>query len=182
MSHTGYALASLLAISILWVALFWLYRDYCVDLFRQRMFALRDELFNEAISLGIPCDHRSYGILRITMNGFIRFAHLFNLAHFLIVLVKFEAPENTLKPYSEMFEESMSGLTYTQESALRKIDVKMNELVIRHILLSSPLSVMTVVIPIALWIVLRKFLGAVLRFTKQPLEQMNNMAFVAGAD
>ncbi len=182
MSHYGFALTSLIAIAILWVTLFWLYRDYCVDLFRQRMFALRDELFDEALRHNIPFDHGSYGVLRVAMNGFIRFAHQFNLAHFIIVVARHEVYARNEKGYSRKLEESMLGLTAAQKGALNKIKLKMSELLLRHILLSSPISVMTIIVPIVIWLVLRAFFGVVLKALKNPLEEMTDMALVAGAD
>jgi len=59
----------------LWVLFFWLYRDYRVDLFRQRLFALRDELFDLGRTSQIAFHHQAYGLLRTTINGYIRFAH-----------------------------------------------------------------------------------------------------------
>jgi hypothetical protein len=46
-----------------------------VDLFRQQMFALRDELFDFAMNENIDFDDPAYLHLRDLMNGFIRYAH-----------------------------------------------------------------------------------------------------------
>ncbi|MBZ5694347.1 MAG: hypothetical protein LAN36_03195 [Acidobacteriia bacterium] len=46
-----------------------------VDLFRQQMFALRDELFDFAMEGSIKFDDPAYSRLRDLMNGFIRYAH-----------------------------------------------------------------------------------------------------------
>ncbi len=67
-----FSVASLAGLVVLY---FWLYRDYRIDLFRQRLFALRDELFDLARSGAISFDDRAYGLLRSTLNGFIRFGH-----------------------------------------------------------------------------------------------------------
>src|SRR5688572_19860233 len=63
----------------LWLLWTWLYRDYRIDLFRDRMFALRQDLFDLAAQGVIPFDHPAYGALRRTMNGFIRLADQVNL-------------------------------------------------------------------------------------------------------
>ena len=58
------ALSTTLSLIALWALFHWLYRDYRVDLFRQRMFALRDQLFDIAASGRIAFDDPAYGKLR----------------------------------------------------------------------------------------------------------------------
>ena len=77
--HIVTALASVVSLAGIWLILFWLYRDYCVDRFRQELFALRDDLFDEAESGLVAFEHPAYGMLRSTMNGFIRFGHRLGL-------------------------------------------------------------------------------------------------------
>ena len=72
------ALTSCLSLAGLWVLLFKLYPDYCVDRFRQDMFDLRADLFDDG---QIARGHPAYRLLRQTMNGFIRFGHRVNLLH-----------------------------------------------------------------------------------------------------
>src|SRR6266513_245936 len=66
-------LASVVSVLLLAVLYFWLYRDYRMDLFRHRLFRLRDELFDVARDGALSFDHPAYGLLRMTLNGFIRF-------------------------------------------------------------------------------------------------------------
>ena len=73
------ALSTTLSLLALWALFHWLYRDYRVDLFRQRMFTLRDQLFDIAASGRIAFDDPAYGKLRSMINGYIRFAHRINL-------------------------------------------------------------------------------------------------------
>src|SRR5438552_13935668 len=70
----------------LWILFFWLYRDYRVDLFRQRMFELRDELFELGRVDEIAFHHQAYGLLRTTINGYIRFAHRISFLSVVLVL------------------------------------------------------------------------------------------------
>ncbi|HVB99173.1 MAG TPA: hypothetical protein VNJ12_07580 [Candidatus Dormibacteraeota bacterium] len=46
-----------------------------VDMFRQQLFALRDEAFDLAADGKIAFDHEAYVLLRQLINGFIRYAH-----------------------------------------------------------------------------------------------------------
>lgn len=54
---------------------FWLYRDYRRDLLRTRLFELRAALFDGAREGRIEFDHPAYGLLRSTLNGFLRSGH-----------------------------------------------------------------------------------------------------------
>jgi len=73
------ALTTSLSLIALWALFHWLYRDYRVDLFRQRMFALRGQLFDMAASGRITFDNPAYGKVRGMLNGYIRFAHRVSL-------------------------------------------------------------------------------------------------------
>jgi len=60
---------------VLWVLIVYFLRDLAVDYYRQNMFALRDSLFDAAAEGLIAFDHPAYGLLRSTMNGFLRYGH-----------------------------------------------------------------------------------------------------------
>jgi hypothetical protein len=66
---------ALLSLMILTVLLFGLWPAQRIDIFRQQMFAIRDELFDFAASGKIVFDDPAYQLLRHLMNGFIRYAH-----------------------------------------------------------------------------------------------------------
>jgi hypothetical protein len=66
---------SALSLIALAVVMFAWWPEQRVDLFRQQMFALRDELFDFAMAGKIEFDDPAYTLLRHLMNGFIRYAH-----------------------------------------------------------------------------------------------------------
>jgi hypothetical protein len=66
---------SLLTLIVLALVIFWLWPEQRTDLFRQQMFALRDELFDFAADGKVVFDEPAYILLRQLMNGFIRYAH-----------------------------------------------------------------------------------------------------------
>jgi hypothetical protein len=57
------------------VLLFKILPEVRLDSFRQKMFGIRDELFDYAADGNISFDHPAYVSLRRQMNGFIRYAH-----------------------------------------------------------------------------------------------------------
>ena len=68
-------LQSWISLALLWILFFWLYRDYRLDLFRQRLFSLRDELFDIAQDGQINFDQPAYELLRNAINGTIQYGH-----------------------------------------------------------------------------------------------------------
>jgi hypothetical protein len=76
---TEVQLANILQISvvgILWSVLFFkLLPMYRLDSFRQKMFSIRDEMFDYAAEGNIAFDNPAYVLLRRQMNGFIRYGH-----------------------------------------------------------------------------------------------------------
>jgi hypothetical protein len=69
------ALSSGLSLVGLAVFFLWIYRDYRRDLLRARLFTIRAELFDSAAEKHLDFDHPAYGLLRSTLNGFLRFGH-----------------------------------------------------------------------------------------------------------
>ena len=79
--HTTLQLALLCG---LWWLFAFGYCRYRLDLLRQKLFSIRDNLFREA------CDREllnsfAYTLTRTTLNGMIRFAHEVSFSHFLIL-------------------------------------------------------------------------------------------------
>jgi hypothetical protein len=175
-------LTSLISVTIIWIGVFWLYRDYRIDLFRQRMFSLRDEMFDRAAVGDIPFDHKSYGMLRVTMNGFIRFAHELNLAYFILTMIRHSRSGFERSPLAEKFSENMEKLPVEQRAILNKFRARMAFLVLRHILASSPLLLMTLVVPLVCWLAMRAFWEKLLELLQKPMEKMSDMAFAVGDD
>jgi hypothetical protein len=59
----------------LWFLYFFCWREHRIDAYRQRLFGVRDDLFDFAASGGIKFDDPAYTTLRDLSNGLIRFAH-----------------------------------------------------------------------------------------------------------
>jgi hypothetical protein len=60
----------------LWFLYFVCWREHRIDTFRQRLFAVRDDMFDFAVSGAIRFDDPAYTTLRDLSNGLIRFAHM----------------------------------------------------------------------------------------------------------
>ena len=66
-----------------WYVICW--REHRVDTFRQRLFEVRDDLFDFAASGAIGFDDPAYIILRDLCNGMIRFGHRMNFTRIVAV-------------------------------------------------------------------------------------------------
>jgi hypothetical protein len=66
---------SLMGLIALWVFWYYLWKPQRVDIFRQKLFVLRTELFDLAANGTVSFNHPAYAQLRLLINGLIRFAH-----------------------------------------------------------------------------------------------------------
>ena len=70
---------------VLLVRKYW--RESCIDDFRHRLFVLRADLFDYAVSGGIGFRDPAYTMLRESLNSILRFAHKVTLTRFLVMTV-----------------------------------------------------------------------------------------------
>jgi hypothetical protein len=150
------AVASTLSLLGIWLLYCWFYRDYRVDLFRQRLFKLRDSLFDYAESGQVSFDHPAYGMLRSTLNGFIRFGHRFGFLQILIFVFRIRADD--LEAAGEMgFQAKWTTLTRDLPAPVREklngMLIEMHVIVTDQLVFTSPILLATLV-PVVSWAVL----------------------------
>lgn len=92
MSPALIAIKSLLGLLVFWFFLFYLWRDYREDAFRDHVFSIRDRLFAFAARGGVSFDNPAYTILRFRMNVVLRYAHEFSLRNVLAVILLMPRP------------------------------------------------------------------------------------------
>jgi len=78
-TEIGVVLNSALALSMIWLLIYFGYRQYRLDKFRHELFELRNELFLYAVDGGISFKNSAYRMLRDRINAQIRFAHFITL-------------------------------------------------------------------------------------------------------
>jgi hypothetical protein len=171
------ALNSLLMLTLLWVLVFWFYWAYRVELFRQNMFKLRDELFDAAREGLIAFDDPAYSYLRSRMNGFIRFGHRLSILQFIgftIASAKF--------PESRHGNESWNCILSRHTPDTRKrLEYYMNEmhmLVIDQCVFGSPPITLTVIVPIVFYLAMKTFSTNIIQAFKEPLERLDCAALI----
>lgn len=170
----------------LWYLFFFLFRGYFTDSFRQSMFTLRDNLFDDARSGFIDFNHPAYGLLRETMNGYLRFSHQLSMLS-LIIFYAFPSSRKALKTpafsFNQKWEEKTKGLTEDQMEQLESYRDTMQKLVVKYLWKTSPtlllltVASIIVLIPAIVAIVLRdKLLGCL----SIPVSNINSTAMAYG--
>lgn len=127
-------------------------RAVAVDEFRDGIFALRDDLFDRAAAGAIPFGHPAYGMLRRTMNGFLRWGGRLRLLE-AVLLPAFTRREArvTANPFDARWTAATADLSASDREWLESYRSRMRRLVIRHLVAGSPVLAATLVVPLVLW-------------------------------
>jgi hypothetical protein len=172
---------SLVSVAGLWIMLFWFYRDYRVDAFRQELFALRDSLYDYADQGHILFEHKAYGQLRSAMNGFIRFGHRVSLLQAILFLIFGRSDfGSTRNDFDENWESALKELDSDVRSAMENYRKQMNWILVQHLVASSPILVASIIVPLFLWAVGKYSLDSFLRRLRHPLNGMDSAAMAYG--
>lgn len=138
---------------------FWLYRDYRIDSFRQSMFSIRDELFDFAANGNIDFDHPAYTQLRELINGYIRFGHRVRILPLFLFYSSLDRDDQawmSAHSFDIRWTESTNNLDVPTARSLYSIKDKANHKVSEQLILGSPLLVCTIVpagvLIVALWL------------------------------
>ena len=150
---------------LLWgllAALWWLfafeYRRYRINLLRQRLFAVRDQLFQEAAAGKISFDSKAYGMTRTTLNGMIRFAHELSIIRLIVMrVVQRKADRDEIvERYRRARAQAHGELSPEQRALVLNAERQMHLYLLLHLIHTSFLLAM-LVLP----------LQAILRMTKR---------------
>jgi hypothetical protein len=127
---------------------FWRYRELRIDSFRQQLFELRGELFDFADAGNISFDDRAYGVLRSTINGFIRFGHRMTLWHLLSLALMADIAEiNETESFDARWAKVMKPLPSPVREQMEEYRARMELLAIKHVLLVAP-EFLIIVLPV----------------------------------
>lgn len=174
------ALTSLLSIALLVIWMFWLYPDYRTDAFRQKMFKLRDKLFDEASSGKVSFDAPAYGMLRGAMNGFIRFGHRLNIWQVLLFKLIIEKGDGRADhPFDKEFGKNIEDCTQEQKEIFRDYYVTMNIYIIEHLIFSSVI-LLILIIPAVFLFIAKKHIAWLTDVLRSQFDKLNTVALTTG--
>ncbi len=152
-----------LALLLFWFLIFKVFREYRVDALRERLFCLREELFDYAADGKVAFGSIVYGRLRQLINSQIRFAHRMTFSRVLLGLLLFYFNrEEPLKVEAlEEWHMAVSEQPREVQEKLLAIHNRSIHMAIRYMAIGSPL----LFILICLFVVLQIFNGTAKRST-----------------
>jgi hypothetical protein len=152
------AMVSLLSLLILWFLYSFAYRDYRRDVYRQKLFELRNELFDLALAGEISFETPAYQTLRTTINGFIRFAHHMQFGGLAIFIVIEElAKDDTPDVFEQRWDAQTAQLPADVAAKLNRVLMNVHRHSAEQLVLCSP-ALLVIIIP-PLLIIAMKHLG-----------------------
>lgn len=144
-STAATVLSSGVSLVLLWVLVFWFYRRYRVDLYRERVFALRQELFVLAYEGEIRFTDTAYILTRTTLNGFIRFGHRVNVSSVIAATWAFRKDLDSESGFHSRFAKAVEPLPSETREKLEGIVQRMNIFTLEQVIFGSPLFMMLLV-------------------------------------
>lgn len=126
------ALQSAFALLLLWVFIVVFWKDYCLDVFRQHLFTLRDEMFDWAGQRNISFKDPAYRMLRYRMNQTIRYAHEFTLTRLVLSIIIVSRLQG-----DHAWDASLSVLTEPQRRALTEYRNRFAFYTLKYVVLRS---------------------------------------------
>jgi hypothetical protein len=129
------AIKSAIELLVLWAFLYFFWRDYRIDAFRDHLFSIRDRLFKFAAEGGVEFSSPAYTMLRYRMNVFLRYAHEFTLLRALSIA--FVRPLPAKSPERLEWEASLNGLPTESKERLAEFDTILTIAIIQLMLYRS---------------------------------------------
>ena len=169
-----------IALLLLWVLFFWLYRDYRLDLFRQRMFSLRDDLFDLADSGELPFNSKAYGMLRSVINGNIQFGHQLGFLELVFFCVAERRPKNNYSSasrFEEVWERACKDLSPETVKKLQHLRTRMHVLVFDQLVFTS-FTLMITMVGLVLAILMLFAKKAVTRLLEKAMRKMQLASYL----
>jgi hypothetical protein len=143
-SELGIIIQSVLTLIVLAFVVLELWPEQRIDLFRQQMFALRDELFDFAADGKIAFNDPAYVLLRQLMNGFIRYAHNLTPFRTLMSFLRWKyLAHQPLKAWNEPWNKALSEVADPNVRAqLEQFHSRASMLVLSQLVLSPGLLIL----------------------------------------
>ena len=140
-------LESTSALVVFALLVFWLIPNYRLDLFRQQVFCVRDELFDYARAGNISFKHPAYRLLRQSANGFIRYAHRLTFYRIVTTIIVWKIIGHTPElVWTNQWDKALTSLDEKTKSDLIRYHERLFMLIIKRLVLGSPLLIALLVV------------------------------------
>lgn len=121
-----------------------------LDIFRQKMFSLRDELFDYAVAGNVKFDDPAYRLLRQSMNGNIRYGHQITFFRVFLNVLRWRLAEETPSmAWNQKWNQAIASVKNDDvRGKLMEFHNRSISLVIERLVVGSPLLIAALVIGI----------------------------------
>ncbi|MGA2131199.1 MAG: hypothetical protein ABSH50_02705 [Bryobacteraceae bacterium] len=127
-------------LALLWILVFRLASDYRTDALRDKLFAVREKLFDYAVTGNISFDDPAYTKLRMLLNGLIRFAHRLTFSRLTLgCLFMAWRNEPCDKKVLTEWHQALAALPPEAQKELDAIHNSALVLVVEHLVKGSPI-------------------------------------------
>lgn len=126
-------------LALIFILVLKLWPSYRLDVFRQRMFAVRDDLFAYAASGKIGFTDPAYMLLRQAMNGFLRYGHNLTLYRLCITLILWNIGGRPKTKWAEAWTSSLKSIRDPEvRKDLQQFHMRAMGLVAHRLIFGSP--------------------------------------------
>ena len=139
LEETARALHLSIGLLLLWFLLFWCWRGYRIDAFRQRLFSLRDKLFDYAANGSVSFDEPAYMMLRNRINGMIRFADCIAFPRIVWTIVAVRVLPKPLVSKNQWDQALNLVSSADVRGEMKRLHLRMLVLVVKHLVTGSPI-------------------------------------------
>lgn len=166
-----------LVLFIVWLIWYQFWIPYRIDYFRQRLFKMRDDLFEYAAAGNIEFTHPAYTDLRLTINALIRYGHRVTIWRIVMSMVSLvhSGDSHMANGYIEWKEQTERIENEKTRNRIYAFRNEISKIMAAHMVLISP---MTLVVVAAIAIYLRackmmKSLSAARDAARERIELLN---------
>jgi hypothetical protein len=149
--------AAAVAVVALLVGL-WMVATIRLDCLRQKLFALRDQMFDYALAGNISFEDPAYVQLRNLMNGLIRYGHYMTITRSIFSLLSRWAGDTMSKhDWNDSWAKSVQRLHSEEvKKRMNRFHDDAMKITIKHIVSGSPVLLVVIIVAVG-WLVLRNF-------------------------
>lgn len=160
----------------LWVLFFWLYRDYRLDYYREKLFSVRDELFDLADAGVISFDDPAYVMLRGIINGMISTGHRQGILSRLIpsLVLHDDQVAKVMVDFNSQWRKALLELDEETRKKIIFLQFKVHFLAIDQIIFTSSIMLFTMA-TVVVWLIIKHIGHRVfdLPWVKSVIEQLD---------
>lgn len=132
LSLTFQSTVALAILLVMWVVV---RGEQRTDVFRQKMFAVRDELFDFARDGNIDFQDPAYQLLRNSMNGFIRYGHRLTFFRLALTIARWSVTQEPHPlTWHSKWDNALENLPSTTKDSLKGFHDRAMDVVARHLI------------------------------------------------